>query len=393
MTELRALPVTPPADARSERLESIDHLRVVAALTVLFGHAVHSLHETRAFASHELGFFRQGIGPMVFLAIAGFVAAHGSRGEFGVRGAGMRYLGKRLVRLVPLYWLFTTLFLAVAWFAPQLVDHGGIDLRHALGSFAFWPVPRPGDGKLRPLLNPGWVLVLIVWFHAWFALCMRREQRTGLAWCVGGLFAMTSVGILLPGPAAWEFFASRHAFVLACGVLCAIAHGKLASRVSLPLIPALAAVAALFSLAWATSRSEGDWPTIACAIGIVVVASLARGFREGGTFATLWGTLARASYSIYLSQAFTLAAFALVADQSGILVRVPFVAALTAIMAWSLACGVLCHRLVEQPLHRALTSSGQRGFHRLEFKSANGPAAHIGRSSIGDALGRGAAPR
>jgi len=385
--------VNPSASARTERIESIDHLRVVAALTVLFGHAVHALHETRAFAGHELGFFRQGIGPMVFLAIAGFVAAHGARDEFGVRGAGLRYLGKRLVRLVPLYWLFTALFIAVAWIAPSLIDHGGIDLRHALGSFAFWPVPRPGDGKMRPLLNPGWVLVYILWFHAWFALCMTRERRLGLSLCVTGLLALPLLSPLLPQSGAWSYFLSRHFAVLAVGVLLALAHRLVARRLTLPIAPAFVAVAALFAIAWATTRSEGDWPTIVCAIGIVVVASLARGFREGSSFARLWGTLARASYSIYLSQAFTLAAFAVVADRSGVLVHVPFVVALPVLMACSLACGVLCHRFVEQPLHRALTSWGGRELHRSAATPRIVLDAHVGRSSMNDALGRGAAPR
>ena len=385
--------VNPSASARTERIQSIDHLRVVAALTVLFGHAVHALHETHAFAGHELGFFRQGIGPMVFLAIAGFVAAHGARDEFGIRGAGLRYLGKRLVRLVPLYWLFTALFIAVAWIAPSLIDHGGIDLRHALGSFAFWPVPRPGDGKMRPLLNPGWVLVYILWFHAWFALCMTRERRLGLSLCVTGLLALPLLSPLLPRSGAWSYFLSRHFAVLAFGVLLALAHRSVARRLTLPIAPAFVAVAALFAIAWATTRSEGDWPTIVCAIGIVVVASLARGFREGSSFARLWGTLARASYSIYLSQAFTLAAFAVVADRSGVLVHVPFVVALPVLMACSLACGVMCHRFVEQPLHRALTSWGGRELHRSAATPRIALDAQVGRSSMNDALGRGAAPR
>ena len=385
--------VNPSAAARSERIESIDHLRVVAALTVLFGHAVHALHETNAFAGHQLGFFRQGIGPMVFLAIAGFVAAHGARDEFGVKGAGLRYLGKRLVRLVPLYWLFTGLFVAVVLVAPSLVDHGGLDLQHAIGSFAFWPVPRPGDGRMRPLLNPGWVLVYIVWFHAWFALCMTQRRRLGLTVCVAGLFALSMLGSALPHSGAWSYFASRHVAVLGLGVLCALLHRSIARHVSLPVVPAFLAVAALFALAWANSKSEGDWPTIVCAIGIVVVASLARGFREGSAFARLWGTLARASYSIYLSQAFTLAAFAVVADRSGALAHVPFAIALIGLMAWSLACGVLCHRIVEQPLHRALTAWGGRELGHSAAKSRIALDAHVGRSSMTEALGRGATPR
>lgn len=344
------------AKSRPGRIESIDHLRVVAALTVLFGHAVHALHETKAFAGHRLGLYQQGLGPMVFLAIAGFVAAHSTRDEFGARSAGLRYLGKRLVRLVPLYWLFTALFVAVVVVAPSVVDHGGLEAGHALGSFAFWPVPRPGDGKLRPLLNPGWALVYVVWFHAWFAACMGTERRRGLLACALGLCALSALGAAFPGQGAWSFFASRHLVVLACGMACAVAQPALVARVSLSIGQAAASVAALCVTAWTTARSEGDWRTIACAIGIVIVASCARGFAEGSRVAALWSSLARASYSIYLSQAFTLAAFAVVADRWPAFAKMTFAGALAVLLAWSLAWGVVCHRLVEQPLHRALSN-------------------------------------
>jgi peptidoglycan/LPS O-acetylase OafA/YrhL len=183
---------------------------------------------------------------------------------------------------------------------------------------------------------------------------MTQQRRLGLTVCVAGLFALSMLGSALPHSGAWSYFASRHVAVLGLGVLCALLHRSIARRVSLPVVPAFLAVAALFALAWANSKSEGDWPTIVCAIGIVVVASLARGFREGSAFARLWGTLARASYSIYLSQAFSLAGFAYAADRLGLFVTLPFWVAIVLTMVVGLACGVACHRGVEEPMQRAL---------------------------------------
>jgi hypothetical protein len=66
---------------------------------------------------------------------------------------------------------------------------------------------------------------------------------------------------------------------------------------------------------------------------------------------------------------------------------------LIGLMAWSLACGVLCHRIVEQPLHRALTAWGGRELGHSAAKSRIALDAHVGRSSMTEALGRGATPR
>lgn len=342
------------------RIESIDHLRVYAALTVLFGHTIHALRETRAFHGTEVGLYRQGVGPMVFLAIAGFVAVHGTRNEFGTPGAGPRYLGKRLLRIVPLYWLFTTLFVVVAWLAPSLVDHGGIEPFHAMGSYAFWPVPRPGDGRMRPLLNPGWVLVYIVWFHAWFALCMSMERKKGIAVCLALLFALAGIGALAPMEGAAAFFASRHFAVIGIGVLCLFATDALKDRISLSMPASLALTAALFVASWTCGSTEGDVPSIVCATSIVLVAARTRGFAQGSALAVAWRALARASYSIYLSQAFTLAGFAYAADRLGLLVVLPFWFAVALTMTVGLACGVLCHHLLEEPLQRALSGAWQR---------------------------------
>ena len=344
-----------PTKPKSTRVESVDNLRVVAAMTVLLGHAVHALGETRAFADVELAHYKQGLGPLVFLAIAGFVAVHSAHREFGSPGAGPRYLGKRLLRVVPLYWIYTALFLLVAVAIPSALDHGGIAPGHVLGSFTFWPVPRPGDGKLRPLLNSGWALNYVVWFHAWFALCLGLGRRAGLALCVAGL---VGVDLLLAGKAsgAWSFFASRKFAVVGLGVLCALAHRALRERVALPFWPALLAVCSLCFVAWSFGDPAGDWPMIACAIAIVMVGAFARGLRQGGGIASLWSTFARASYSIYLSQAFTLSAFTVLADRSGALAHVPFALALVVLMAWSLAWGVVGHRWLEAPLHRWLVS-------------------------------------
>ena len=333
-----------------QRLHSIDHLRVYAALTVLFGHAVHVLHESETFQGQQSGFYRQGVGAVVFLAIASLIALYTERERFGEPGACTRYLRRRLARIVPLYWFFTTLFVLLAALLPSLLDHHELALDHTLGSYCFWPVARPGDGRLRPLLNPGWVLNYIVWFHVLFALCLTLRRRQGLSLLIAVLLCAFAVGQLLTlAHAAW-FFTARYVLVLVLGIVCLWIHDLANGRFELPIPVSVAAVGSLFVLSWNWGSEEGDYPSIVCAFGIVVVASFTRGFRTKTWFSVAWGTLAQASYSIYLSQAFTLAGFVVIAEKLSLLAYLPYWAAVAATMAFALVAGVLTHRYVERPL-------------------------------------------
>lgn len=334
----------------TQRLHSIDHLRVYAALTVLFGHTVHVLKESATFANEQAGFYRQGVGAVVFLAIASLIACYTERERFGRPGAGLSYVQKRLSRIVPLYWFFTSLFVALALLLPKLIDHHELSLSHTLGSYFFWPVPRPGDGKVRPLLNPGWVLNYIVWFHVLFACCLRWKARLAQAACIGVLLAAYGLGLAFEFDGALRFFTAPYVLVLVLGFVCLWIHDAAKGRFELPIPLSVLCVAALFVLSWVWGSKEGDYPSIVCAFGIVLVASFTRGFRSRTWFSTLWGQLAQASYSIYLSQAFTLAGFVVITEKLSVLPLLPYPVAVAATMAFALLAGWITHRLVEQPM-------------------------------------------
>ncbi len=344
--------------AMQERLHSIDHLRVYAAITVLFGHAVHAVVETGDFPAARLEFYRQGVGSVVFLTIAAFIAAHTGGDRGGEPGAGRRYLMARLLRIVPLYWAFTTLFVAVAWLMPALVDHGGLSPRHALSSYLFVPAPRPTDGRLRPLLNPGWTLNYIVWFHALVALCLCAPRRMGLWPGAAALVAVAMVGMAWRPSGVVGFFTAPYMLALAAGIGCCWLRSRLAARVALPILLSVGTIAGLFLWSWSASVAEGDAVSVAFAALIVLVASLTRDFGSGSRVGALWRTLAEASYSIYLSQAFSLAGSALVLHRLRLLRPLGLWGGIAAVSVVALVAGVLVHRTLERPLTQALRRFG-----------------------------------
>ena len=95
----------------SQTIGNLQILRLVAAAMVLFGHLNHEVLKKPALASGFVPF--QPIwwhcGVDIFFVVSGFIMALITRDSFGQPGAGGQFLRARVMRLVPMYWLFTTL--------------------------------------------------------------------------------------------------------------------------------------------------------------------------------------------------------------------------------------------------------------------------------------------
>jgi peptidoglycan/LPS O-acetylase OafA/YrhL len=157
------------------RFERVDALRSLAAVSVVVFHSsvgqVHTL--TSLFANLS-------IGVPVFFAISGFVlyrpfVAAGMRGDAAPGLA--RYARRRLLRIVPGYWVALTLT------ALLLGEHYVFTPSGVVTFFGFAQIYVPGrffDG-----LPPAWTLCLEVTFYVfvpfWAALVARRGPRTQLA--------------------------------------------------------------------------------------------------------------------------------------------------------------------------------------------------------------------
>ncbi len=92
-------------------------LRAIAALTVVFGHAQHDALVSAMRAGQE--FTRNhalpwGAGVDLFFVISGFIMVHASERLFGREGAAREFALRRLIRIVPLYWLLATAYFILA---------------------------------------------------------------------------------------------------------------------------------------------------------------------------------------------------------------------------------------------------------------------------------------
>jgi len=197
---------------QSEKIESIQALRGVAALAVV---ALHATAIERKYSGGDLllpEWFRFGeSGVDLFFVISGFVMVTVTRGRFGRVNEVLRFLWGRATRIYPTYWFYFFLTLAVFLWQPSWVN---TSLHHQANLWASFLL-LPAD--TLPLVMVAWSLVNELWFYLVFTiLLLFPEQALLPSLCVWAaailginLFAdkssFTPTALLITHPYTCEF--------------------------------------------------------------------------------------------------------------------------------------------------------------------------------------------
>jgi exopolysaccharide production protein ExoZ len=288
----------------------IQYLRAVAALSVVLYHILY--HWLPQYISHYYVFSG---GVDIFFVISGFVMWGVTAGR---EGGSWSFFSKRLKRIVPLYWIMTTVMLAIMLAKPSVLLHSRFDLAHVVTSYLFIPWVHPVNGPFYPLLIPGWTLNYEMMFYAVFTLILFAPMRFRLPAVVGALVGLVVLGFI-PHAATSQlhFYTSPIILEFALGV-CLGAAVTSQRRVPAP-IAAAAAVAGFGLLA--AGALIGAHPSVIPSVlhcdrllmwGIpaaLLVSGCVFLERETGPWlAPLPLLLGDASYSIYIVNVLTVAA-------------------------------------------------------------------------------------
>lgn len=292
------------------RIDQLQLIRLLAAMLVLVGHARDKVAAGADTLGGAANFYAGGVD--VFFVLSGFIMFVISREDAGRPGGWLDFLRKRLTRVVPPYWFFTTLMLGVMVVMPGLVSSAELAPLHVLGSYLFIPVDNP-QGEAFPLLALGWTLNHEVFFYALFALGLLFARPVGV-WVTTGLVA--SCGLMgwlaAPTQAPASFWLNPIVFEFLLGM----ALGSLHQR-GFRLPARRAAGLALLGVAGLWIASGGFHggvlvPERALWMGLPALLLVAAGALVDSPPSTgLWmraGVLGGdASYALYLSHPFTLA--------------------------------------------------------------------------------------
>ena len=339
-------------------LTNIQILRFLAAAAVLVGHAG-DLFIPGSAAWRSIPWSG---GVDIFFVISGFVMTYLTQGQFGAAGAPGRFLLRRIIRIVPPYWLFTTLMVATVLLFGDHVRNTSVTGVSVATSYLFVPWPR-ADGELNPLLSQGWTLNYEAFFYLAFAVALF--SRRGLFWLAAAFVLMAAVHPMLPSslfvlkfwtaPIILEFLAGA-----GLGLLY-LRGNRLPGWGSLALV---AAGAAIFFLTEPLAPGAFRRVVHVGLPALLLCASLGLA-PEPQTIGPVRRTLVLGgdcSYTLYLSHTFTLNA-ALIAWGSGGL-SLPLAAMAAAIVA-ALIAAWLVYRWIERPmtdaLHRVAGTTRARG--------------------------------
>lgn len=327
-------------------LSSIQYLRAIAAIMVAIHHVAYfsDLVSPSDRGARELwGFSSWWFGIHIFFVVSGFIMIHTTH-NFGDAGAWRQFLARRLIRVVPLYWLLTTVIAVGVLISPHSLEIATDKVQYILGSYFFIPVLR-AEGDLRPILGQGWTLDYEMFFYVAFALAVLLPRRWGIA-----VLCLVFAGLVWLGRDLGSH--TPVIFTWTDGLILEFIFGVyigLAFERSWRLPVWGAAISVLVGVGLVIVDLKGPSFLIAGIPATLIVGGFVLGPQLKESLATGWlARLGDASYSIYLTHVFVLNLtyniwIILVGDK----LPVSFIGCS---MLATLLTGLAVYRLVERPM-------------------------------------------
>ena len=331
----------------TSKIVSIQALRALAALGVVWFHASSLLAARTAMT---LSWSKLGsAGVDLFFIVSGFIMWKTAidRDE-RVRDFAL----KRIMRIVPLYWLTTALVLTITLLVPGLMHNASHDLGHFVASFFFIAWPHPAlPGHFWPPVVPGWTLNYEALFYGVVAISLALRKKWRLPFCAALLVGLSLCHPLVRPEQTLAFYTDP--------ILLEFLFGLILGATRVQLNPALALTAVICGAGlflavgpWATDDNRTlMWgvPLTLLALGVIKAPAIVFSTSE-----RVWVALGDASYSLYLTQFLVLPPAAVLASRTLASVHtappVYGVLFVTALVAVGLTAGLLTYRLIEQPI-------------------------------------------
>lgn len=331
------------------KLNDLQAVRAIAASMVVLNHGLERahVHGPLIWLAKASGL----IGVWIFFVVSGFIMVHTTGRKFGKPRVAGRFAQHRIIRIVPLYWLFT-----LAQIALMVLLHQEFGPREIIGSFAFIPYLNEA-GKPRPLLGQGWTLDYEMLFYAVFAISLLMRRRLGLWFSFGSLALLASLHYVVRpsstgfSPATW-----CDPIVLLFGA--GMALGLIRERLSISARPWSFAAASCLPLAAVVAVLGTPFtaaaPVISAGFCVLAVAAVVLSQDSGSRIAGFFARFGDSSYSTYLIHPFVLLGL------SWPLHHLPWIVSVPAALVICNLAGVVSLRMVERPITAFLKGLTER---------------------------------
>ena len=296
---------------RTKRIyTSIQALRGFAALAIVFFHISEMLlrytDRTGLFCTLSPVWQVGASGVDLFFIISGFVMVESTRHMFQQKRASLTFFIRRLIRIVPLYWFYTTLMLILV-LLPFSLQSSIFSATYTLKSFLLIPALNPANHLPLPLLPQGWTLWYELYFYILFSIFLFFDRRILLP----AIFFIFITSILA---GTWLKTNNPVAEVLTSPLLlefalgCLLAHLTQASHSSARTGKIFISIGCILLFLTQYLQSAVDYRLLVWGVPAFLI-TLGFIFMEEKTsleFPRYFVVLGDASYSIYLSHLFIL---------------------------------------------------------------------------------------
>lgn len=343
-------------------LETVQILRAVAALMVA---ALHIQHDAALLAMRTgEGFFVSNALPWmagvdIFFVISGFIMVHAARGSFAQPGATRVFLARRVARIVPIYWLATTLLLGVSIVLPGALNSTAPGWNEIVASYLFVPFQR-ADGLVQPVFSLGWTLNYEMFFYVLFGLCLALPRRLAVATAAFILIGLVTVGALVTLPTVPAFWSRPIVLEFALGMAIGLARAE-GLRLHGTIRLALAGLgAALLAADFGDGGGQTGWTSVfayglpaACLVAACGLGGAERdGSASGPVPARVAVAVGDASYALYLLHPFVSRGLRIMIERAGLTDWFSAIGFIALAMACSVMVALVAHRVFEVPVTR-----------------------------------------
>ncbi|RVU86642.1 acyltransferase [Leucothrix sargassi] len=183
---------------------SVQYLRGIAAAMVLLEHIAlkSSQYSTGVLSGWHVG----GAGVDLFFLISGFIMCHTMAHKHQQVGAARTFLWRRVLRIIPLYWIVTCLALTAYVLMPSQVNSSG----GSTDLFAsFFLLPTSGVY----LVANGWTLSYEFLFYGLFTLGLLFSRSVGSLLVVTLLMMLALFGFAQPQTSVWGMFLTNQLLI------------------------------------------------------------------------------------------------------------------------------------------------------------------------------------
>lgn len=334
---------------------SLQYLRAVAALMVVAFHASEKLGTMAG--NDDAPTFTLGLaGVDIFFVVSGFIMLATTRGK-DITAA--EFARRRFERIVPLYWLLTSVILLVVVARPGLLATATFDGAHVAASYLFLPWPHPALDAHLPLLVPGWTLNYEMAFYVLFAASLLVPAGIRIPALIGVLTLAACAGLFVTTDTILAFYTDPIILEFAAGLALASVwqRGLSMSRTSALCLVGIGVL--LLHLGSHSDLPRIVWAGIPALLIVtgVVHADSGKDLRP----MRLPMLLGDASYSIYLSHVIVLPVLAkawIAAGYGAAGAQGPVFLALALVV--SALVGVGFYGAAERPLMRAFAARRRR---------------------------------